>query len=135
MTQATIYAVDMQGNYIGAFVGVEPRVDYVSVPYPPQDARDVWDGNGYIPAPPPVPQSVSRAQGKAALIQAGLWSAVVAYVDAMTDPTDKALAEVALNDTTEWLRTSPFLNQAATALGMTEQDLDNLFIQAAQIQL
>ncbi len=87
------------------------------------------------PAPPPVPQSVSRAQGKAALIQAGLWSAVVAYVDAMTDPTEKALAEVALNDTTEWLRTSPFLNAAATALGLTETQLDDLFRTAATIQL
>lgn len=88
------------------------------------------------PAPPqPVPQSVSRAQGKAALIQAGLWSAVVAYVDAMTDPTEKALAQVALNDTTEWLRTSPFLNAAATALGLTETQLDDLFLTAATIQL
>lgn len=83
----------------------------------------------------PVPQSVSRAQGKAALIQAGLWSAVVAYVDAMTDPTEKALAEVALNDTTEWLRTSPFLNQAAITLGLTETQLDDLFRTAATIQL
>lgn len=87
------------------------------------------------PEPDPVPQSVSRAQGKAALIQAGLWSAVVAYVDAMTDPTEKALAEVALNDTTEWLRTSPFLNAAATALGLTETQLDDLFRTAATIQL
>lgn len=87
------------------------------------------------PEPEPVPQSVSRAQGKAALIQSGLWSAVVAYVDAITDPTEKALAEVALNDTTEWLRNSPFLNAAATALGLTETQLDDLFRTAATIQL
>lgn len=85
--------------------------------------------------PPPVPAEVTRAQGKAALIQAGLWSAVESYVEAISDPTDKALAEVALYDTLHWRRDSPFLNAAAVALGMTEQQLDDLFRQAAQIAL
>lgn len=87
------------------------------------------------PGPPIVPQQVTRAQGKAALITAGLWPAVEAYVDGIADPTEKALALVALNDTTHWQRTSPFLNTAATALGMSSEDLDNLFIQAAEIEL
>lgn len=85
--------------------------------------------------PDPVPQSVTRAQGKAALIQAGLWSAVVSYVEGIADPTEKALAEVALNDTLEWQRSSPFLNSAAAALGLTDEQLDDLFRQAATIQL
>ena len=82
---------------------------------------------------PTVPQSVSRAQGKAALIAAGLWPSVLAYVDAIADPTDKALAEVALNDTQEWRRDSLFLNSAATALGMTAAQLDQLFVDASGI--
>ena len=59
------------------------------------------------PAPvqtPSVPQSVSRAQGKLALIQAGLWPAAIAFVEGITDPAQKAYAEVALNDTQEWRR-------------------------------
>lgn len=87
------------------------------------------------PAPPYVPQQVTRAQGKAALIQAGLWDAVEDYVDSITDPTEKALALVALNDTTHWQRSSPFLNAAADALGLTEQQLDDLFVQAAEVEL
>src|SRR5690554_1861716 len=43
------------------------------------------------PAPPYVPQQVTRAQGKAALIAAGLWDAVLGYVDGIADPTEKAL--------------------------------------------
>lgn len=82
-----------------------------------------------------VPQQVTNAQGAAALIQAGLWDDVLAYVDAMSDPTEKALAEVALHRTTHWSRTSPFLNGAATALGLSSEDLDNLFIQASEIEL
>lgn len=87
------------------------------------------------PAPAPVPEQVTRAQGKAALIQAGLWQTVLDYVDGIADPTEKALAEVALHDTTHWQRTSPFLNAAAAALGITEQQMDALFQQAAEIEL
>lgn len=87
------------------------------------------------PAPPYVPQQVTNAQGAAALIQAGLWQPVLDYVDAMTDPTEKALAEVALHRTTHWQRTSPFLNAAAAALDLTSEQLDDLFRQAAEIEL
>ena len=82
-----------------------------------------------------VPQSVSRAQGKLALIQAGLWPAVITFVDGITDPTQRAYAEVALNDTQEWRRDSPFLASAAAALDLTEAQLDALFITAGGLQL
>lgn len=87
------------------------------------------------PAPPYVPEQVTRAQGKAVLIQAGLWQDVLDYVDGITDPTERQLAEVALHDTTHWQRTSPFLNAAAAALGIAEQQMDALFQQAAEIEL
>ena len=93
-----------------------------------------------LPEPVPVqasgaPQSVSRAQGKLALIQAGLWPAANAFVEGITDPAQKAYAEVALNDTQEWRRDSPFLASAAAALGLSEAQLDTLFITAGGLQL
>ena len=93
-----------------------------------------------LPEPEPVqasvvPQSVSRAQGKLALIGAGLWPAAIAFVDGITDPAQKAYAEVALNDTQEWRRDSPFLASAAAALGLSEEQLDTLFITAGGLQL
>ena len=87
------------------------------------------------PQPIPVPQQITRAQGKAALIMQGLWGAVLDYVASIQDPTQRALAEVALNDTPTWERSSPFLNAAANGLGMTDEQLDALFIQAAGIAL
>lgn len=84
---------------------------------------------------PYVPQKVSRAQGKAALIQASLWSRVEAYVDAIIDPTEKALALVALNDTTHWHRDSPTMHAIAAGLGITSEEMDDLFIQADGIVL
>lgn len=87
------------------------------------------------PQPEPVPQTITRAQGKAALIQAELWDQVLVYVDGIADSKDRALAEVALHDTLEWRRTSPFLNAAAVALGLTAEQLDALFVQASAVEL
>ena len=85
--------------------------------------------------PAEVPESVTRAQGKAALITAGLWPGVLSFVAAIPDPIERALAEVALHDTQEWRRDSPFFNTAATALGLTGEQLDALFLAASKIEL
>lgn len=87
------------------------------------------------PQPTPVPQQVTRAQGKVVLIQMGLWPQVLDYVNAIEDPVEKAVAEVAINDTVHWQRNSPFLNQAAIALGISQEQMDQLFIQASQVLL
>ena len=50
-------------------------------------------------------------------------------------PIERALAEVALNDTQQWRRDSPFFNAAATALGLTGEQLDALFLAASKIEL
>ena len=99
-----------------------------------------FPGAELLPEPEPVqasvvPQSVSRAQGKLALIGAGLWPAAIAFVDGITDPAQKAYAEVALNDTQEWRRDSPFLASAGAALDLSEAQLDTLFITAGGLQL
>lgn len=86
-------------------------------------------------AKPQVPGVVSRAQAKAALIMAGLWDTVLTAVESIEDPTNKALAEVAIEDTNDWMRDSPMLNQLASELGLTQEDLDDLFIQAHNIKL
>jgi len=82
-----------------------------------------------------VPVQVSRAQGKAALIQKGIWQDVLAYAQSITDVTERALAEVALSDTTHWQRSSPFLKSAAEALRLSDEQVDEIFIEASQIQL
>ena len=97
-----------------------------------------FPGAELLPEPVPVqvvPQSVSRVQGKLALIGAGLWPAAIAFVEGITDPAQKAYAEVALHDTQEWRRDSPFLASAAAALDLSEEQLDTLFITAGGLQL
>ena len=94
-----------------------------------------WEVETAQPPAAPVPAQVSRAQGKAVLIQMGLWQQVLDFVAAIPDPTQRALAEVALHDTQFWQRSSPFLAQAAAALGMTDAQLDDLFVRAEGVVL
>lgn len=100
----------------------------------PNTEADIWDGRKWItPEPEPViPQSVSMAQGKRALIRNGLWLPVVALIESIEDETEKLLAESALHDPQEYRRDSPFLTQAADQLGLTNEQLDQLFIEASQ---
>jgi len=122
------YAQALAGMQVGKIVSIDGGFAVVDPPAPEEPpAPD--------PQPPGPPTVVTRAQGKAALIQAGLWDAVEAYVGSITDPTEKALALVALDDTTEWRRDSPFLATAAAALGLSETQLDDLFVTAAAIIL
>lgn len=87
------------------------------------------------PPPPVVPESVSSAQGQAQLIIEGYWPDVLAYVDSIEDPTKKALAHVALHVTKEYRRDSPFYNEIADHLGLSEEQKDELIIKASKIYL
>lgn len=103
---------------------------------PPIFLADKWRETYLVEELPTyVPQQITRAQGKAALIVQGLWGSVLSYVGNIPDPVERALAEVALHDTLNWERNSPFLTTAAKGLGMSSEDLDNLFIAASQIRL
>lgn len=82
-----------------------------------------------------VPAAVTRAQGKLALARAGLWDKALQFVASIDDPEQKIVAEVAINDTLEWRRESPFLALAAQALGLDDVQLDELFIAASAIEI
>ena len=84
---------------------------------------------------PTVPAVVSRAKGKVVLIQAGLWQSVLDYVAAIPDPAQRAIAEVALHDTQEWRRDSPFMTAISSALGVTEEQMDQLFVATQEVVL
>lgn len=78
-----------------------------------------------------VPSSVSRFQARAALAQAGLFSAVDAYMSGL--PADN-IQRLAWQDATEFLRGSATVAAMATMLGLTESQVDQLFITAKGIE-
>ncbi len=80
---------------------------------------------------PVVPQSVGPYQARAALLAADLLDDVEALI---ADPeTDRAI-KIAWEYASEFKRESPFIEQMAGALGLTEQQVDELFIAAAQVE-
>lgn len=101
-----------------------------------------YDGSTFLPpiespVEPPlyIPESITKAQGMAVLIQAGLWADILADYEAIEDPTEKALMEVALFHTNDWRRDSPRLNAAATKRGITQEQLDGMFLAGSKINL
>ena len=72
--------------------------------------------------------TISPLQAKVALHRAGLLTTVEAMVAAGDTETQLAWANA-----TEFTRTSPLLNGMAEALGLTSEQLDDLFTVASQI--
>ena len=89
--------------------------------------------------------TLALAAALAALIGLRWWMSqpkrVLAEIDALDLPADTKAAiradcaEVAMHDTQEWRRDSPFLASAAAALDLSEEQLDTLFIAAKELQL
>ena len=82
------------------------------------------------PQPAAIPQSVTRFQALAALHLAGHLPAVEAI---MAAPETPVLAKLAWDNALSFERSSPLLNGLAGTLGLTSQDLDDLFTAAAGI--
>lgn len=96
--------------------------------YPPVEA---------VPGPEPVPQIVSRFQARAAMLAAPATSAdfpnLLAQINAAVDGSDNAFVQLAWAEAVEWSRASPTVNALAEAVGVTSEQLDDLFRAAAGI--
>lgn len=84
----------------------------------------------YTPPPPPIPQTVTRFQARVALVQAGHFDTIDTYIATLPKTDVKRLA---WEDAAEWERASPTLNFLANMLGLTDTDVDALFILASSI--
>lgn len=81
------------------------------------------------PSPVPVPQVVSRFQARAALLQAGLLDTATAAIGA----SGNVFAQLAWAEAAEWRRDSPTLLALAEGIGLTSEQIDDLFRTAAEI--
>lgn len=82
-----------------------------------------------IMARPVVPKSVTRAQALMALFNAGLLDDLEAIIAAHPYRPVRIWFENA----NEWLRTNPYVNLMGPELGLTDEGIDNLFIEAARL--
>ena len=84
--------------------------------------------------PAQVPYSITPAQGKTVLLQAGYWEAFIVWITSL-EGDEKVLADIATSSTQSWNRDSPFLLSAAQSLAISSEELDRLFIEAEKIVL
>ena len=79
-----------------------------------------------------VPQIVSRFQGRAALANAGHFTTVNNYMASL--PVDN-LQRLAWEDAQEFRRNSPTVAAMQALLGLSDTEIDDLFIEAATIEV
>jgi hypothetical protein len=84
----------------------------------------------YIAPPPPIPTSVTRFQALATLAAGGYLDTVRTYINTL-DPNN--VQRLAFENATDWERTSPTVNALAAMLGLSDAQVDDLFIAAAQV--
>lgn len=86
-----------------------------------------------VAANAPVPESVSNAQARAALIVEGLIDLVPPAIAAIEDPVERALVQNDFDNRDTFERHNGRLLTLVTALGLNAEQTDNLFRRAAQL--
>ena len=84
--------------------------------------------------PPEVPQSVSMAQARKALVLGGVSMASVASaIAAISDDTDRELAQIDWEYSTTVRRLSPLVVSLGPLLNLTDAQIDGLFVAASSL--
>jgi predicted component of type VI protein secretion system len=82
--------------------------------------------------PDPIPQSVTMRQARLALLQQGLLDQVDTVIDSLDEP-ERSAAKIEWEYSQTVERDRPLIQALAPGLGLTEDDLDNLFKLAATL--
>lgn len=80
-----------------------------------------------------VPQSVPRKQARQALVHVGVYEQAVAAIAAIPDPQQRMLAQIEWEDSPVYERQSPLVQQVGAALGLSDEQIDNLFVTASTL--
>ena len=84
----------------------------------------------YVPPPPTIPATVTRFQALAVLAAGGYLPTIRTYIATLGEDN---ITRLAWENAAEWERTSPTVNALATMLGLTDAQVDDLFVAAAQV--
>lgn len=79
-----------------------------------------------------VPRSITKRQARQEMIEAGLIGAVESAINAIEDETQKALMLSWWNDSQNYERDNPELISMAASIGLTEEQLDSMFLSASR---
>lgn len=79
-----------------------------------------------------IPDSVTRRQAKQQLVLAGLLDQVQPAIDAIEDDTERTLMQIYWDDSAFFEREHPQLVALGHGLGLSDVEMDDLFIAAAE---
>ena len=82
-----------------------------------------------------VPQEIMRWQGVLILKREGYWDTVMSAYNAIETSYQKDEMNAALFQTMSWKRSSPSLKSMAQVLGLTDLQLDALYIEASSLEV
>ena len=80
-----------------------------------------------------IPESITKRQAKQQLLLDGKLNQVQEVIDSISDETERMMAQLYWDDSTEFERIHPTLVWLGTALGLTEAELDMMFINASKL--
>jgi len=80
-----------------------------------------------------IPKEVSKKQARLALLSAGYYDKVIAIIDNLPED-QKTVAKIQWDDSESYQRDHPFVLMMATALGLTSDELDALFVAASEMK-
>ena len=78
----------------------------------------------------PIPQEITMRQARLALLDIGLLANVQTAINTLPEP-DKTKAQIEWEYSNALQRNNPFVTTLGTALGLSSDDIDNLFITAS----
>jgi hypothetical protein len=140
----TLYGMDASGVSTGAVKQIEEDAGTAPgwVPVAPPAVADgqiaIWASTQWVtqsalPTPAPaVPVSVTQRQARLALNQAGKLSAVDAAIAALPDPQNTG-ARIEWEYASTIDRNSALVATLGVALGITDADMDALFVSASAL--
>ena len=92
-----------------------------------------WDGSEWAAPDSIIPTTVTMRQARLALLGAGLLDTIPAAIAAIPDATERRAAEIVWEYSTEVQRHNGLVSNLAPALGLTDADIDALFVAASQL--
>jgi hypothetical protein len=106
---------------------------YILAPDKPSE-NAIWNQGEWIISPVVIPESISARQIRIWLIQHGIpLSQVDSSIESIQDPILKDITKVEWEYAPYIERSHPMLVPLAQSLGLTEQQIDQAFIEAANI--
>lgn len=88
--------------------------------------------NPYVALPTPIPAAITMRQARLALLDAGKLSSIDTAIDSLPSP-QKERAQIEWQYSNEVQRENGVVSMIAPMLGLSETDIDALFISAAQL--